>query len=748
MSTMRKGLSRTLTQFHLEETLEGSQRPSSQDKSRPGSQERRPGSRERGSSRRGSLRPPSQDSKRPPSSQGSTTNNLKNFLANGPNKAVDRQSLLDAIAKADAGKEWNEVFKNGASRRDEHKMREFWEEFRARLLLKFESVQAALDALDTNGEGFFTFLRFSDLLRMLNIPLSNTVARAIFDKVSGGGRVILADSFRAILVEKTIRSLRFIINSFNQKQDSVKAHIHNFLRAVSSQDEQTRLTCAFRFQQKLTVQNIRSHWKNLVQRMGKKLTEKVEFSKAFLSVMAHETVGKIWQAMEISFLLMLFDKVCSLQLGGPHSRVSIESWVAALICMSSDPDTCSKVSLLCEVYDTDYDSCLLFQQILDLIRCLFAQLPLAQETPKWPLTFRDALVNQEALRIYEQTRWHMHRNGKADNVVTVSELWETWSRMPEILVKLFPGCASARWMATEWNNGEEAVSAMEIDLPLQIESESLATTAERRTRELKTEKSGERLEKIGGRRSSREKLKAARSSMSSDHTAPLGSRKGGVHHELNNFKQTVSHRFKVSLRNFGDQRLAELIASFPQGAVQVEVLEASCGRNAKVSNWEDLTDDLASTSLVSASRPSTTFRRSSRSVLQEKAGIMSRSASAPSFTLSSGLGFTTPPVPARPAPRGLVSTAGLSRTNGNATSQGDRPASKGNLGLLPSSAEIPYLAPLQWGAEARPRVSLVSSAKYEITKHPALRVDDEGDLRDVCYRCQLCQWNHNLCPHI
>lgn len=660
---------------------------------------------------------------------------LKKTLSGTSSKDKDEQRkmvLLEALAQDEESKGWNSVFKMGAARRNEEKLREFWTEVRSRVLLKFESVADALVKLDTNGEGFITFLRFQDLLRMLHIPLNSTIARSIFDKVSNGGRVILADSFQAVLVERTIRSLRFIINSFEQKQESVKLHIHRFLRLLASSTKQTRVNWALRFQRKLTVPYIRSHWKALMQRTGKKANSHPEISKKVVLQMANEFLGKRWQEIEISFLGMLFDKVCQLQMGGGRPRTAIDNWITALVCVSSDQDPAAKVMLLCEVMDTDYDSCLLFDQILEICRQICCFLPLGHSSVQYPVAFRDELIEQEALHVYEQTRWHMMRRIKAERVVTVVELWEVWHSMPDVVCKLFPGSASLRWLATEWSSDELKAPDEQVD---------------RRLKHGKTDNDGLDQNNKGRRQNTGavERLRKVRSAFNQE--GP-----GLVSQELpvsSHIRESVSTQFQKALRHLGTESLTELNAADSSrmlgGLAKVTSGDLLFGSTFKVSTWDELAVDLSAfsphltmTNLSWSSRQRVSTPKADRNGqpggLKVSPGL-SRSVSAPSVSMSSGLGSMSP-------------TGGRSSSRmSDVMSPGSK--SRGGVTDYDPSRALPTMKVLKWGPEAQPRLRLVSSAlavqsrARQLQKRPDEEKDDQ---RAVAYRCQLCQWNHNFVP--
>ncbi|CAE7559303.1 unnamed protein product [Symbiodinium sp. CCMP2456] len=181
------------------------------------------------------------NSKRGGGAEGSASRRDSSFPAT-PNSedATRRQRRQELNAKVQAaralqlarqheirvGEEWSELLKVPSNRTPDAMMN-FWEEVKMRLLKRFGSLHAAIQS---SGESSVSFLKFSDLLKAIHFPLNQSTCRHLFGQVCGGHREMPVDSFKALLMERTIQSMRFVMEGWNGKQVRLQSHIRSFIR--------------------------------------------------------------------------------------------------------------------------------------------------------------------------------------------------------------------------------------------------------------------------------------------------------------------------------------------------------------------------------------------------------------------------------------------------------------------------------------------------------------------------------------
>lgn len=606
------------------------------------------------------------------------------------------------------GEAWEELFKSPAGRKDEEKLSEFWEEVRARIFHKYRSVTLALKSLDpsgmSNGEANISHLKFGDLMRALNFPLSQTVARFLFDRAAEGERFIRPDTFKALMMYRTVRTLRFIMLAWNKKQERIRTQVQNFLRNLTTCTETTTFRSVDRFQRKLTVSFVKQVWQLLVKEQLRSRTDDLAVSPMQFSRFVLEHIGTLWQVNEEVFLLNIYDKVRVLQ-AECGKVVDINGLVTALILLCPDSDRRAKTSLIFELFDSDYDGCLHFHQILEMCLCIGRIVPMVDPLLKGPSVFQQELSAQAGLRSYECTRWYLQRTGRVEghDVVSMPELWKAWEAQPDLLGAVMPGCLVMHWAASPVRRCLTEVEG---------KSATLRAQSKNSVRRNATSAAG-----LGDRSSTRNSSKA----VFEGRDRPKGLS------QTAKLQQSVQDGFNEALQSFADLRLKDLMVAWQPTPTQVDSAEVP-GKRHHVSTWEALEEDVAMSSppasrpgsSASSSRPVSALGSSGhRSLLAEKKPTFLRSNSAP--------------MPLQVAAERRSPGAELT-DHGQTTPRG-----------LSSSKEFKPFRTQKWGAEAVERARLVSCAKIWAAKRPKAELSDPS-INGQTFRCQLCLQSHTVCP--
>eukprot|EP00929_Paragymnodinium_shiwhaense_P108707 TRINITY_DN75036_c0_g1_i1.p1 TRINITY_DN75036_c0_g1~~TRINITY_DN75036_c0_g1_i1.p1 ORF type:complete len:627 (-),score=116.00 TRINITY_DN75036_c0_g1_i1:102-1982(-) len=360
------------------------------------------------------------------------------------------------------GEAFNELFKDKANFKDPQVMENFWTEIKDRLVRRYGTMQDAFRALNLvqqEGEtapppaSGLHFLEFSDMLRSIQIPLEMRICRTVFEKASGHGRAIPFEAFKNLLMDRTIRKLRFVMEGFNHRQEAIQRHCGWFLRRIALGDPYVASQAVDRFQRKLTPDFCRGFWKMMLAYLKTSASPNLILETKVFQQMIKKAVIKSassdfrLQAYDAVFMLRTYHRI-NMRLG----KVSICDLMAMLILMSPESDRCQKVKLLFEVFDSDYDGCLLWDQLLALFRCFCRVRPVAQEAG--PETqdgnFQEELSSQEGLRAYETTRWFLQRWTRLEgSIVSLRELWEALVKQPALMDTLLPGAVTLEAWALE-----------------------------------------------------------------------------------------------------------------------------------------------------------------------------------------------------------------------------------------------------------------------------------------------------------
>eukprot|EP00443_Scrippsiella_acuminata_P023237 CAMPEP_0115184334 /NCGR_PEP_ID=MMETSP0270-20121206/8910_1 /TAXON_ID=71861 /ORGANISM="Scrippsiella trochoidea, Strain CCMP3099" /LENGTH=409 /DNA_ID=CAMNT_0002597419 /DNA_START=17 /DNA_END=1243 /DNA_ORIENTATION=- len=362
---------------------------------------------------------------------------------------MQRELAAQKTAELKAGEEWNEKFRIKDNLKNAEVLSGFWAEVKIRLTKKFGGIHAAFRKLDSSGDGSISFLEFCDMLQMINLPMDQRILRQLFDKASGGDRALSMEELKTLLLDKTIRKLRFVMEGFNSKQERVQTHIHRFIRRLAHTEDVSRTRSIDRFQRKLTVDFVKELWQSLQKHpslkdsAGDGRLERSACSEVMESFVAKE-VGTRLLAYEVLFMERIFDRADRRRRGS----VALTEFLCMLLLLSPDIDRLAKAALIFDFFDSDSDGCLLYEQIMTMFLCICSQRPMAEENLRhvYDLDFQEELSAQEGQHAYELALWHLQQTSKVEGgIVTKRELVEALERMPDLLDALLPGAVRMRW---------------------------------------------------------------------------------------------------------------------------------------------------------------------------------------------------------------------------------------------------------------------------------------------------------------
>lgn len=355
------------------------------------------------------------------------------------------------------GLEWKEKFKAKDAMKDADLQVAFWAEVKLRLVKKYHTIQGAFRELDNSGDGEISFLEFANMLIQISMPLDQRSSRALFEKASGGDRSLSLSELKVNLLAMTIKKLGFVMHGFNAKQERIHAHVHRFLRRLSQADEVCRQRAIDRYQRKLGVDFCKFIY-GMLLRVGKEFpddeksrtvvkhgTVDLIIEEDSFAKIIREHVGQGFQAQEVSYMVRIFEAVDLAAKG----EVSMNAFLTTLVLLSSALQPMEKVRYLVELFDGDYDGCLLFSEILAMMKCITAQRHIAEKDDGSisNLAFRQELTDQEGRRMYECILWHVQRTIKVTTgaVVSMEELVASLEAQPLLFNNLMPGTVRMRW---------------------------------------------------------------------------------------------------------------------------------------------------------------------------------------------------------------------------------------------------------------------------------------------------------------
>lgn len=593
--------------------------------------------------------------------------------------------------------EWNDLLKTAADRNDHEKLDKFWSELKERLVLRFGNIHTALARIDGTGDGIMTYAQFSDLLRQLRCPLDLRIARGIFEKASGGERGLHMEKIKALLMQRTIRKLRFVLERRNRNEDRVQLHINTFLRRLTRSDELSRCRVVDRFQRKLTVVFVRDIWDRALRYLGKSRAEDVVIDHSAFMQVVEGAVGICIQSYEVPFLMRIFDEVDAHK----HGSANLVSVMTALLLLGVTADRPAKVEMMFEMFDRDYDGCLSYSQIWEMVQCICQQHIIAQggAGASGDLAFLDALSMQEGLRNYERLRWYLERTGRIDGgVVSLKELAAALVHLGDVLFELIPGARSMRWVIQSESHEVHPPTRAVLSPSPRGGGGQCGDRGQGRPARAWQPGRASRPAHLGAQKAAAGSLSSSPILADEASTGDAGALpgvdgkgRGAFHSEASKFKRSVTQRFQQSLRDFSDQRMADL------------------GMGPRLGQAEDRDAERPAELIDNPSAHSSPIPKASGRVL-------TRVNSAPCAT-SAGPGPGGPGGGPVPGPDRDF-TAGLA------------------LGDLP-------LIPQKWGSEAVDRFRLFEGAKTAFGTQKWGRPEAEWG---IPFKCQLCRCQHVICP--
>lgn len=353
------------------------------------------------------------------------------------------------------GEQWNQQLLNPANRSNTDILERFWAEMKVRVCRHYGSITKCFHDVDTSGDGSISFLEFIEMLTTVNLPLEMKVARPLFDKASCGHHELSLRDLKLLLMEKTIQKMQHSMRGFNKKQDRVRREVHCFLKYLILGNETMLSHATDRLQRKLTMTFIRDFWKKLEAHVAKSMaptsTEAADLERAAFLQVAHGMIGSGFMAVEVVFLMRIFDRI------DVHSKGCIHmcDMVTTLVLISEESCKETKLHFLFEVFDDDLDGCLVYDQILAMMRCICTHRPLIEDNTTMiqaaknesGLAFAEELTAQDGLRLYECLFWYLQRTAKLDScIVTWKELWHAFENQPEVANSVFPGLFHIGWV--------------------------------------------------------------------------------------------------------------------------------------------------------------------------------------------------------------------------------------------------------------------------------------------------------------
>eukprot|EP00397_Hematodinium_sp_SG-2012_P057014 GEMP01070886.1.p1 GENE.GEMP01070886.1~~GEMP01070886.1.p1 ORF type:complete len:265 (+),score=54.42 GEMP01070886.1:288-1082(+) len=93
------------------------------------------------------------------------------------------------------------------NRKSPHMRQFLFKEIKKRLIRKYGSLERAFLSVDISGDGSISFNEFHSLLKSMHIILTNRFSRSLFDKVSGGDKMLSYDEFVTALMASTLEKV-------------------------------------------------------------------------------------------------------------------------------------------------------------------------------------------------------------------------------------------------------------------------------------------------------------------------------------------------------------------------------------------------------------------------------------------------------------------------------------------------------------------------------------------------------------
>lgn len=548
------------------------------------------------------------------------------------------------------------------------------------------------------------------------------------------------EELKTLLMEKTIRKLRFVMEGFNNKQDRVQSHIHRFIRLLAQTGETNRVRAVDRFQRKMKAPFCKEIWQACLKplKVGVLTIDKRTFVDVVTSFVTREA-GMRLLAYEVHFMQRIFDRVDHRGRG----KVLVRDFATTLLQLGPDPDKLPKAATAFDFFDSDGDGCLLYEEIMDLCSCCCAQRPMVEENLRHVHgpEFEEELLAQEGRRAYEFALWHLQRTEKVEGgIVTKREWVEVLENLPDLLDRLMPGRVRMHWvLEPSAPEGPDPPSPTWPPTKQDLPSPTPASVASF----VGGGRAPPSLQHLGGGRfgggglpgwSGDEAVRAAK------------------------FRQMQTQRFKQTLGDLGAERLAELVAGFAAPPEPTGADDASAAAESAASGGAAAPGGAAA---LRAGRGQGLGRSASAPMLAVASPSSRVSLGSPASSLGGrspgGRSVGTPagartPNKRRSTPESTRSAQARKATIGQGTKRGGSPRAGGSprirspagtsrgahglgSGLGEESYEVPLVPAEKWGAESADRFRLFAAVTIASGRHQMDRPDPGAPLKHKCYVC-------------
>lgn len=323
----------------------------------------------------------------------------------------------------------------------------FWYDVKLRLVARHGAIGLALNSLNPNGEGLITFYIFERMMVSIGITLDNRVMRKLFRGMSRDNLHLNLQVLESALMKRTVAKLTHTMRGFAKGRQAIHSHIQNFLQCLAEVDSANQLRSADRFQRKLTVPFCRGLWSSVRDARTastgavKGISSALVDQEVFFKAVAERVEQQSLLTYEGDYLRRIFQHM---DVRGARSIPTCDLIVGTVL-LSPEVDRRKKIDLVFEVFDTDNDGCLTYNQIMDLMMCISTQRAIVECNPLRTKTGGPALQKelsaQEGQRTYECVRWHLERQGEVKDAVNSVELWEALQEQPQMLYSILPSTA-------------------------------------------------------------------------------------------------------------------------------------------------------------------------------------------------------------------------------------------------------------------------------------------------------------------
>lgn len=456
-----------------------------------------------------------------------TSDSLKSRQPSSQLRLSNDQLRREDIRIADA---WNECFKDKANLKDSALFDRFWVEVKERLIRKYTTVHGAFKSLSSDA---LSFLEFNALLQTIQLQLDPRISRAVFDKATCGDRTLNVEYFKALLMAQTVKKLQFVMETFSVNQARIQAHTRHFLLRLATANEATMLRAVDRFQDKITVDVCRELWS--VMRSSRDFGQALD-QGTFTKFIQHDFPAKFptFGIFDMQCMVRVLQRIQERRSGPTR----IVDFITTLILASSDASRLSKLGLIFDMFDSDFDGCLLYEEIKAILRCMCLQRLVFEEVGMLSahdsLSLQEELGIQEGLHMYEGTRWRLQRGSQVEEIVTLRELWEALETQANTLQTLIPSAVQLRWLVPK-NRESDGRAGQLPPAPPQVQAHQI-------------------IHSVGEAKQPLVPLALA--------VKPHLSRRGDGYQTASSFGRARTNQFHKSVRNLSERRLAELVNGF------------------------------------------------------------------------------------------------------------------------------------------------------------------------------------------